>query len=862
MASEDEQLRSVHSVTFDSQRTARRDAPADGVLGEGALVGSYVVRRRLGSGAMGAVYAAWDPRLEREVALKVLHLDGDLLAEARLLAKLTHPNVVAVHEVFSWGGRAVLVMELVHGETLHEWLPRHPLRERLAVLQQCAAGLEAAHGAGIVHRDFKPANVLVDGAGRARLVDFGLALQGRAGHGLAGSPAYMPLAQLEGAPADPSSDQFGWWVTVYEALAGHVPHDAPTLEGLIAARREASLDLAKIPIWLRPALQRGLSNARFPSMRAAAQALVPPRRAWLVAVAAALMAGVVFAWPTHSTCDDLLVKPEALALRARAPALVQAVADYAAAQTACRALPKQSQPERSGCLDVVGRELDVALEAVDLPEFSDTLAARVLKRVRPAARCEKPSPPAWTPEPDRAGIVESLRAQLRFDALREKGDFEGAAKFASEHVKATANASVRIRAWAGFNEASAWSTAWQGEKTTKRLRELELLSGLGAREQAWISTGRWLFECFSSSHQHCRVAQAQAQRAVAVLDEPWANAFMLEVRTLASDEPPPVRTLIDAWRAIPGAEFEVQRALGNELSGALVSGDLVRRRAALAISREIEPTNLRSRQSQLSLEVAVAIDEADLAGAAAALARLDALDGAGPDLERARFDARWASLVARGDSRGALDLLARWPSTDPRLRVRRRIIEFSELTQLGDPAAKQRFEQLELIEDELQEGDRAFYLAALVRYALKTGDAALLAELEGDPNEAQLRAWQLAVLKNDVTAERALYEAARGQNDQVSGWLLMEEALQAGRFADVVERAPTLRGHTRSRHVEQQLRLAEAWARWQQGEREVPCQLVTMTVRLVAATPRQLERLEALRRGCPFLGRTPWPAPR
>ena len=178
------------SATFDSQRTVRREQPPKGVLAEGTEVGHYVVRRRLGAGAMGAVYAAWDVRLEREVALKVLHLEGDLLAEARHLAKLSHPNVVAVHEVRSWGDRAVLVMELVQGQTLRAWFsaPQATLATRLQVLRQCADGLAAAHAAGIIHRDFKPDNVLVDAHDRPRLLDFGLALQGAGTRGIAGSP--------------------------------------------------------------------------------------------------------------------------------------------------------------------------------------------------------------------------------------------------------------------------------------------------------------------------------------------------------------------------------------------------------------------------------------------------------------------------------------------------------------------------------------------------------------------------------------------------------------------------------------------------------------------------------------------------
>ena len=103
------------------------DGPPPGVIVEGTEVGSFVVSRKLGAGAMGSVYAAWDARLEREVALKVLHLESDdLLREARLLARLNHQNVVTVHEVIPWCGRIVLVMEHARGRSLREWLAESP----------------------------------------------------------------------------------------------------------------------------------------------------------------------------------------------------------------------------------------------------------------------------------------------------------------------------------------------------------------------------------------------------------------------------------------------------------------------------------------------------------------------------------------------------------------------------------------------------------------------------------------------------------------------------------------------------------------------------------------------------------------
>ncbi len=165
-----------------------RPGPSAEALGRGVAVGRYVVLDRIGAGGMGVVYAAYDPELDRRVALKLLRPDrfgGDagrlrLLREAQALARLTHPNVVAVYDVGTFGDRVFVAMELVEGETLRQWLraePRspRPWREVLERFLPAGRGLAAAHAAGLVHRDFKPENVLLGRDGRARVVDFGLA---------------------------------------------------------------------------------------------------------------------------------------------------------------------------------------------------------------------------------------------------------------------------------------------------------------------------------------------------------------------------------------------------------------------------------------------------------------------------------------------------------------------------------------------------------------------------------------------------------------------------------------------------------------------------------------------------------------
>ena len=312
------------------------------MLAPGVQLGKYRLERLLGTGGMGAVWAAHDVDLDRKVALKVLGegLAGDataqarLLREARAMARLRHNNVVAVYDALTLDGHDVIVMELVDGTTLAQWLadkPRTP-DEILPLVIAAGRGLAAAHAAGMVHRDFKPHNVLVDREGRVLVTDFGLArsselaslsgaplppaMETTAAGGtvsmvrgdaatmavtprdrgaldtpltrtgtLLGTPAYMAPEQLRGEPADARADQFAFCVTAWEALAGTRPYIGATLGEIaksIAAGERA--DAARIPKSVRAPLERGLSAdpaARWPSMPPLLDALAPapPRRA-------------------------------------------------------------------------------------------------------------------------------------------------------------------------------------------------------------------------------------------------------------------------------------------------------------------------------------------------------------------------------------------------------------------------------------------------------------------------------------------------------------------------------------------------------------------------------------------------------
>ncbi|HTA20054.1 MAG TPA: serine/threonine-protein kinase, partial [Polyangia bacterium] len=160
--------------------------PGPSALERGATVGRYTILAPVGTGGVGEVFAAYDPELDRKVALKLLRAHGDandvraqarLLREAKAMARLSHPNVLAVHDVGAFGARVFVAMEFVDGLSLKDWLAAaaRTRAEILSVFTSAARGLAAAHAAGLVHRDFKPGNVMIGLDGSVRVMDFGLA---------------------------------------------------------------------------------------------------------------------------------------------------------------------------------------------------------------------------------------------------------------------------------------------------------------------------------------------------------------------------------------------------------------------------------------------------------------------------------------------------------------------------------------------------------------------------------------------------------------------------------------------------------------------------------------------------------------
>ncbi|MFT3710823.1 MAG: protein kinase [Archangium sp.] len=323
-----------------------RPAEPAPVLERGAQFGRFVIVETLGMGGMGAVYAAYDPNLDRKVALKTLHFNtsqdptahGRMLREAQAMARLSHPNVVNVFEVGEQKGAIFIAMELVAGVTLRSWerAKERTWKEVVRVFLQAGQGLAAAHSAHLVHRDFKPANVLLGDDGRVRVTDFGVARADgtlepvgpmpqahgeNSGSGFTGSSSsgtfsdpltrgdvvvgtvgYMSPEQAAAKVPDARSDQFAFCICLWEALYGKRPFAGASVAEVTKALLEGELPArprsTNVPAWLHELMVRGLAREpekRFPSMEALLKELdrAPddfPR--WVLPVAAVALLGL------------------------------------------------------------------------------------------------------------------------------------------------------------------------------------------------------------------------------------------------------------------------------------------------------------------------------------------------------------------------------------------------------------------------------------------------------------------------------------------------------------------------------------------------------------------------------------------
>ena len=441
----------------------------------GLAMARYVVLEEVGRGAMGRVLRAYDPKLQREVALKEMRggaLDSDaaaqLVSEARAMAKLSHPNVVAVYDVEQLAsGRVVLVMEYVAGATVSAWLQRaRTWQEIVACFRAAGSGLAAAHAAGLLHRDFKPSNVLVAAPDVVKVADFGLATAHRDAqpdphaHIVLGTPRYMPPEQHRGESLTPAADQYAFCVALWEALAGAPPFDGRALAEA-KSKGPPAWPGGPTPREVIAAIVRGLSpdpRARWPDIDALLDALAydpaKRRRRWLTAGIAATVVGAsalgLHAWVdaraqkcSHSAAvahlagvwDDArraeveramlgLQGEYAIAAWARTASTLDAYADAwtsmhvetCAATTVRREQSSAAMDLRMACLHRAAVELAAVTGALASADAATVQKADDLTAsLRPLARCaelDALQAEVEPPQPDDAEAVDAARSQL------------------------------------------------------------------------------------------------------------------------------------------------------------------------------------------------------------------------------------------------------------------------------------------------------------------------------------------------------------------------------------------------------------------------------------------------------------------
>ena len=361
---------------------ASADAPSLPSSATPTRIGRYVVIKPIGAGGMGVVYAAYDDKLDRKIAVKLLRPGSGpvsamararLLREAQAIAKLSHRAIIQVYEVGTHEDEVFIAMEYVEGSTLKQWQPSRDWRDVLARYLAAGRGLCAAHAAGIVHRDFKADNVLVRASDLAvRVVDFGLArterhdalattdpapaapeLEPSLTHTgiILGTPAYMAPEQHLAASTDPRTDQFSFCASLFEALYGYRAFAGERLDDLranvLAGRVEPAPRYTAVPPNIHRALARGLAvdpDARHPTMEALLALLELPapakpwrRIAWALGLTAVAVGGSV-AW---SNADAAALSPDAMRVRAAFDTAARADADTESKRLRTRPIPQR-----------------------------------------------------------------------------------------------------------------------------------------------------------------------------------------------------------------------------------------------------------------------------------------------------------------------------------------------------------------------------------------------------------------------------------------------------------------------------------------------------------------------------------------
>ena len=454
-AAHDSNLATVpHEKLSPSQMTQRPQR----TLTIGDRVGRYLVLTSLGAGGMGVVFSAYDPQLDRKVALKLLRgginyntkdARARLRREAQAIAQLSHPNVVGVYDVGTTEEDDLYIaMEFVEGDTLTSWLKKYPRtwREILDVFLQAARGLMAAHSVGLLHRDFKPDNVLVGGDGRVRVTDFGLArsvitpeegakprpemaalnVELTATGTVLGTPRYMAPEQLTGPDIDARADQFSFCVALYEALYGTHPLPGATSVSMLEQNEKAvpPSDGSKIPAYIARAVMRGLErerSKRYPGMATLMTDLQPPAPRATVRNLAFATAGLVL---IAGAAAAIVFRPE--------DQQIVEPADKKGVQPLIDRINELDRERRSLISKLKEKDAITETKIAELTamiEYKNIQIDNLIKKVEEVTK-ERPKPPPPIKGPTQATLVTGAFEQAHSDLEgcfvewneREKGD--------------------------------------------------------------------------------------------------------------------------------------------------------------------------------------------------------------------------------------------------------------------------------------------------------------------------------------------------------------------------------------------------------------------------------------------------------
>ncbi|MEJ7602503.1 MAG: serine/threonine-protein kinase [Kofleriaceae bacterium] len=607
----------------------RGDADASGPA-PGSKLGRYELRELLGAGGMGRVYAAYDAELDRSIALKIMRpelaaisgrLAERLVRESRIMAKLAHPSLITVYDVGRFGEAVFIAMELIRGETLGAYVrrTRPPWRAIIGLLERAGHGLAAAHDAGIIHRDFKPDNVLVSSDGvqvkRVVVTDFGVA---RA-HGehddqpgsarrpsvveltatgvTVGTPAYMAPEQLDGLEVDRRADVFAFAVSAWELVFGERPFAGRTVEAIRDAMHDPPpIPKSAVPDRIVRVLQRGLALApadRWPDMPSFQRALAaPPRRRRAVAVGAiaiALVSGGIAgaqAFDEAAPVDPCLRGEQWLApaydarvstLEGRlggdrhAAAVLGSLAKAANTwrethRATCKSDRQPPQPANvAACLDA--RKLELTAVVDDLILDGPRHANMVAELAAPATSCASPAPAylvARVPSDHalRRRVTELRHRAFDAEAARNRGDFQGVI------AQMTALAAEAATIWPILHAETLYllgTALSQGGDATRGIATMREAAALAERvHHGYIAANAWIQlvqDATSDERDPARAMEyvAYADAAVERIGRPILTATLFEYSKGAA--------LLAADRKQEG-EAAFRRALALARSGA------------------------------------------------------------------------------------------------------------------------------------------------------------------------------------------------------------------------------------------------------------------------------------------------------